>query len=247
MSRLRAALFDVGGTLRPDGWLPPTDEDEVARLEILMTELSLSNEGAVQLVEDLRLGAMKAVPNEALPTGEAQRTAEVIIASLARIGRQGEEAQEIVRRAMGLLTVEESTFFPGALDLLRMTHERGLRNVIVSNTFWKDGASSALDFERMGIPELVDDYITSLDVGFRKPNAAMFDGALALAECDATECVFLGNVEELDIIPASERGMRTIRVCIEETAPERSRADAVVTSLADATEILGGWIDWQNE
>jgi FMN phosphatase YigB (HAD superfamily) len=184
---------------------------------------------------------MKAVPNESLPTGEAQRTAEVIGASLARIGLDGEDAHEIVRRAMGLLTVEESSFFPGALDLLRLVHEEGLRNVIVSNTFWKDGASSALDFERMGVPELVDGFVTSLDVGFRKPNAAMFDAALALAECDQTECIFIGNVEELDMLPAMERGMRTIRVCIQEPRAEHSRADAVVTSLEEASDVLRSW------
>jgi FMN phosphatase YigB (HAD superfamily) len=202
----------------------------------------LSDEAAAELVEDLRLGAMKAVPNESLPTGDTQRTAEVISASLGRIGLDGPEAQATVRRAMGLLTVGESSFFPGALDLLRLTHESGLRNVIVSNTFWKDGASSALDFQLMGVPELVDGFVTSLDVGFRKPNPAMFDAALALAGSDPTECVFIGNVEDLDILPAAERGMRTIRVCIEEPPPERSRADAVVASLPEARGVLLEWI-----
>ena len=184
---------------------------------------------------------MKAVPSESLPTGEAQRTAEVVNASLARIGLDGEEAQATVRRAMGLLTVEESSFFTGALDLLRLTHESGLRNVIVSNTFWTDAGGTARNFERLGVPELVDGFVTSLDVGFRKPNAAMFDAALALAECDQTECVFIGNVEELDIIPAAERGMRTVRVCIEEPFAEHSRADAVVTSLGQAADVLRSW------
>ena len=217
-------------------------EDETARLAILTSELSLSEEAAAELVDDLRLGAMKAVPNESLPTGDAQRTEEVIGASLARIGIDDEEARGVVRRAMGLLTVQESSFFPGALDLLRTTRESGLRNVVVSNTFWKDGASSALDFERMGMPDLIDGFVTSLDVGFRKPNPAMFDAALAVAECDPSECVFLGNVEELDIIPAADRGMRTIRVCIEEPAPASSKADAVVTDLREAADVLLAWI-----
>ena len=69
----------------------------------------------------------------------------------------------------------------------------------------------------------------------------MFDAALALAECDQTECVFIGNVEELDIIPAAERGMRTVRVCIEEPFAEHSRADAVVTSLGQAADVLRSW------
>ncbi|MFL5767232.1 MAG: HAD family hydrolase [Actinomycetota bacterium] len=209
---------------------------------MLTADLSLSYEDAVRLVEDLRLGAMRAVPNESLPTGDAQRTAEVIGASLARIGLDGEETRSIVRNAMGILTVEESSFFPGAIDLLRATRAGGLRNVIVSNTFWKDGASSALDFERMGMPELVDGYVTSLDVGFRKPNAAMFDAAISFAECNPAECVFIGNVEELDIVPAAERGMGTIRVCIEEPPPERSRADAIATSLEQARAALVGWM-----
>ena len=111
--------------------------------------------------------------------------------------------------------------------------------MIVSNTFWRDADAYVRDFGGLGLE--IDGVVTSLDTGFRKPHASMFDEALRLAGCDARACVFIGNVEELDIEPAAERGMRTIRVCIEDPVPERSRADAVVTSLHDAAEIIRDW------
>jgi beta-phosphoglucomutase-like phosphatase (HAD superfamily) len=235
-------LIDVGGTLRADGWVPPAEEEEIARFQRLSEELELSRAAAKDLVEDLRLRAMQAVPMEALPTGVEQRTHEVVRSALAAIGlgsRQG--AEDLVLGAMGEIAVTEDMFFPGALDLLRTNKGIGLRNVIVSNTFWKNAASSVTDFERMGIAYLFDGVVTSLDVGYRKPHDSMFTEALRLAGCDATECVFIGNVEELDIVPAAERGMRTIRVCIDEPLAESSRADAVVTSLVDAAEAIRSW------
>jgi putative hydrolase of the HAD superfamily len=111
--------------------------------------------------------------------------------------------------------------------------------VIVSNTFWRDAAAYVKDFDDLGLQ--IDGAVTSLDTGFRKPHGSMFDAALSIAGCDATECVFIGNSEQLDIEPAAQRGMRTILVAIEEPAPERSRADAVVTSPADAASTLRAW------
>jgi putative hydrolase of the HAD superfamily len=123
---------------------------------------------------------------------------------------------------------------------VRTCDELGLRTVVVSNTFWRDAAAYLKDFSELGLE--IHGAVTSLDTGFRKPHPAMFDQALALAGREAREYVFIGNAEELDIEPAAERGMRTIRVCIEDPVPEVSRADAVVTSLPEAAELLTSWV-----
>jgi FMN phosphatase YigB (HAD superfamily) len=239
---LRAALIDVGGTLWPDGWIPPGEAEESARLDILRTELQLSNEAAVQLVDDLRRRSAEAVPAEALAAGLIQRTDDVTNAALEAAGLDSRPgAAEVVRVAMGGYVVSGERLFDGAADLLRTARDCGLRSIIVSNTFWRNAAGYVQDFGDLALGDLIDGAITSLDTGYRKPHASMFDGALRLAGCDARECVFIGNVEELDIEPAAERGMSTILVCIEDPVPERSRADAVVTSLAEAASTLRAW------
>jgi FMN phosphatase YigB (HAD superfamily) len=235
---LRAALIDVGGTLWPDGWIPPSEAEESARIEILRTELQLSNEAAVLLVDDLRRRAAEAVPAEALAAGLIQQTDNVTRSALDAARVTSPDAAGVVRRAMGQFFVNQTQMFDGAPELLRAIHGAGLRTVIVSNTFWRD-AAAYVKIDDLGFK--IDGAVTSLDTGFRKPHASMFDAALSIAGCEATECVFIGNVEELDIEPAAERGMRTIRVCIEDPVPERSRADAVVTFLADAASVLRRW------
>jgi FMN phosphatase YigB (HAD superfamily) len=50
---------------------------------------------------------------------------------------------------------------------------------------------------------LIDSVTTSLDVGYRKPHAAMFDEGIRLAGCAAEEGVFIGNSEGKDVEPAA--------------------------------------------
>jgi FMN phosphatase YigB (HAD superfamily) len=84
--------------------------------------------------------------------------------------------------------------------------------------------------------------VTSLDVGFRKPHAAMFQAAAEAAGCHPSACVMVGNSEVNDVLPASRLSMRTIRVAIEEPAPAESAADAIATSLDEVRAILQTWV-----
>ncbi len=243
-SPLRAALIDVGGTLWPDGWIAPTSEEERGRVDILSAELPLPRDRAAELVQRLHALAAEAVPAEAVQAGLIQRTDEVVTTAVVSFGLE-QTAAEVIRRAMGTFAIGEERaqdrLFDGAEELLRTAKDSGLRTVIVSNTFWRNADGYRRDFEDLRVGELIDGVVTSLDTGFRKPHGAMFDEALRVAGCAASECVFIGNSEQLDVEPAAERGMRTIRVAIEESAPDESRADAVVTSLAEAASTLLVW------
>jgi FMN phosphatase YigB (HAD superfamily) len=115
--------------------------------------------------------------------------------------------------------------------------------VIVSNVEVRGALEYQRDFEDFGIAHLIDAIITSLEVGFRKPHHAIFAAALAEARCAPEECVMVGNSEEKDIQPAVERGMRAIRVAIEEPLPQSSAAHGVVTNLAAVSELLSRWAD----
>src|SRR5205085_5435596 len=191
---LRAVLLDVGGTLWPDGWIGPGEVEEAARLEILTSELELSRESAVALVADLRRRAAKAVPKESLAAGLIQQTDNVTLAALDAAGLTSPSAPQVIRRAMGQFFVDQTQMFEGGAELIRTIHDAGLRTVIVSNTFWRDADAYLRDFGGLGLE--LDGVVTSLDTGFRKPHASMFDEALRLDGCDARACVFIGKVEE---------------------------------------------------
>jgi FMN phosphatase YigB (HAD superfamily) len=222
--------------------IPATASVEALRIDVLRDELSLSREAAIALAEDLQDRAGTAVVAQELSDGVAQRTGEVTLSALQAAGLEGRPgAEEIAIRAMSSFIVQEHELFEGAVELLETAQELGLRTVIVSNTFWLDARGLVRYFEEAGVGALIDHVTTSLDVGYRKPHAAMFDEGVRLAGCGAAKCAFVGNSEGKDIVPAAALGMRTIRVCIEDPVPERSRAEAIASDLREAERILRAW------
>jgi FMN phosphatase YigB (HAD superfamily) len=99
------------------------------------------------------------------------------------------------------------------------------------------------DFRDFGLADLLDDVVTSLDVGFRKPHPAIFRTAVDAAGCHSRACVMVGYSEVNDALPAARLGMRTVRVAIEEPAPVDSAADGIATALDEVRTILRTWVD----
>jgi HAD superfamily hydrolase (TIGR01509 family) len=231
---LRAALIDVGGTLWPEkgpyierqhdrlqALFPQSDEREVAHLWQALSEPTRAWES---------------------PTELAQDTYRVIEDVLHR-QRLGNVDAAAVRAALCVPASEGAELFPGAAELLQELRALGLKIVLVSNTAWRDAEAYWQDFEYFGVAEYIDEIVTSLDLKVRKPHAAIFRAAIELAGCRAEECVFIGDSEEKDIVPAVDFGMRSILVAIERPPPAKTAADAIATSLEEATEIVRGWAD----
>jgi len=120
---------------------------------------------------------------------------------------------------------------PGAIELLAEIHALGLRNVIASNTYWRDAESYWEDFRLLGMAQHIDAIVTSVDAGHLKPHPAVFELAVRRAGVGPEQCVVIGNREANDIEPALALGMRTILVYPDDPKPEHSRADAVAPDL----------------
>jgi putative hydrolase of the HAD superfamily len=113
---------------------------------------------------------------------------------------------------------------------------------VCSNTAVRSGADYSRDFRDLGLGEFLDAYITSLDVGFRKPHAAMFEAGLRALRLAPEQAAMIGDRPERDIIGAKSIGMRTIWV----RPPDFVGAceptpDAEVISLAELAPILERW------
>ncbi|HEV7466615.1 MAG TPA: HAD family hydrolase [Candidatus Dormibacteraeota bacterium] len=232
---LGAALVDVGGTLWPDRATTfPPPEDAVRRLSAV-----LPGTGA-GLLERLRAALEEAVTAFA---GELAQDNEGLVLEVAgRLGLPVTPPLAIaVRRAMSAPAAGLLGLFDGAEELLRALRALGLRTVIVSNAYWRDAEAYRRDFEDLGVAWLIDGIVSSVDVGRRKPDPAMFLAALPLAGCEAGDCVMIGNVEEKDVLPALCLGMRTIRVAPGAPCPPVSAAHASVTSLPAAAAALRDW------
>jgi FMN phosphatase YigB (HAD superfamily) len=232
---VEGALLDVGGTLWPDPWTEHRDDrdNKAARLSQLTKGAKrLDREEAAVLVDQLE----EACSN--VTDGGPQPTKETVAAVIEQTGLKKQLPDPVaVCRALSLPFAASGHLpLPHAIELVRQLHADGLTLVVVSNTVFRDAHSYGQDFADFGLADCLSGIVTSFDVGWRKPHPAIFAAALdALDTLDikADRAAIVGNSETSDIIPAADLGLRTIRVAIEEPAPEQSRADAVVTSLSD--------------
>jgi len=61
-----------------------------------------------------------------------------------------------------------------------------------------------------GLSKYFDFVVTTSDVGFEKPNHAIFKKALEIAKVRASQAVMIGDNPYRDIMPANELGMKTV-------------------------------------
>jgi FMN phosphatase YigB (HAD superfamily) len=238
---LDAALFDVGGTLWPNSWpLRATDgngrHDRVARaLPHVPPETVKAL--VVDLIEQSRFGDQaRAVTTEV----EISVDADTLVTGCLTAHGLDTDPQTVarIRRAMALPVHDRMRPLPGAVELLAEARALGLRTVIASNTYWRDGESYWEDFRLLGMAAHIDAIVTSNDAGHLKPHPAVFEMALRAAGTDAGRCVVIGNKEENDILPALALGMRAILVHPDDPAPTSSRADAVAPDLWACAQAL---------
>jgi len=150
-----------------------------------------------------------------------------------------------LRRAMSIPVSDRMKPLPGAIELLVDIHRLGIRNVIASNTYWRDADSYWEDFRLLGMAEHVDGIITSVDAGHLKPHPAVFEMAMTWAGVPPERCVVIGNREENDIEPALRLGMWTILVHPDDPKPESTRAHAVAADLWEAAEAVRDMLESQ--
>jgi len=161
---LRAALLDVGGTLWPDTWpdQPGDNRERVRRLRVAAPELT--EEEASRLVDILG-------PADH-PVADRQLTDTLVSDARARVKPRTAVPLKAIGAAMSLPVLGRVQPFPGAGELLAGLHERGMPVVIASNVLWRDGVSYRRDFRDLGWADHVTAFVSSVDVGWRKPHPA---------------------------------------------------------------------------
>jgi HAD superfamily hydrolase (TIGR01509 family) len=169
---------------------------------------------------------------------------ELVAGCLLRQGLAADTATlSRIRRAMAIPIDERFQPLPGAAELLAAVRELGMRNVIASNTYWRDADSYWDDFRLLGMAGLIDGIVTSVDAGHLKPHPAVFEMAMRSAGVEARQCVVIGNREENDIEPALALGMWTILVYPDDPQPASSRAHAVAPDLWACAQSLRAMLD----
>jgi putative hydrolase of the HAD superfamily len=236
--RIAATLIDVGRTLwaeHPTHWVD-VESLRITRLCEMIPTLDRSR--ASQLLRDV--------------LERASRLENVLELDIHGVIRDVTDHLQLpieerdidsIRAAIAVPMAGIADLLDGARELLRTVKELDLRCIIASNTIFRNEQGYRQDFRDQRLSECINGIVTSLDVGYRKPHRAIFEAAMAMAGCDAGQCVFIGNSERNDVEPSVALGMRCNRVAIEEPMPEKSAADVVVTSLTDSAQILRKWDD----
>jgi FMN phosphatase YigB (HAD superfamily) len=236
--RMAAVLLDVGGTLWPEIW--PADDERNSRLG---AALGFPAENVMRMfIQRLESSAsFESAASYAAP-GAPWAIGSAIEESARELGCHLDANSVLaVRRAMALPAAGRIDPLPYARELLATIKGLGLKCAVLSNTVWRDAEIYRQDFEDFSLSQFIDEIITSIDSGYRKPDQRAFEAAAFALGCRANACVMVGNSEANDILPARELGMRTIRVAIEERRPAASSAHAIAGSLKEVSEILCTW------
>jgi HAD superfamily hydrolase (TIGR01509 family) len=232
--RLEVALIDVGGTLWPNSWPIRQADGEGRRLRV--RKAMSGHEATVidALVDDLLRSSRPGDEARTLSTETPVFVGaeELITGCLGRHGLPADaQTISLIRRAMAIPIHDRFQPLPGAKELLQTIRDLGVRSVIASNTYWRDAESYWDDFRALGMADLIDGIITSVDAGHLKPHPAVFEAAVRWAGVAADRCVVIGNREDNDIAPALALGMRTILVYPDDPKPASSRAHVVAPDL----------------
>jgi HAD superfamily hydrolase (TIGR01509 family) len=239
-----AFLLDVGGTLWPDG----PREARVSGVGSRYLGPAALLAAAAARLQALGVPAARAAVLAAALADDAEERASLRQDTLGHVRRvlRANGSQLDPANALDAMCVparEVLEQFPGALDLLHDLKLAGHRLALVSNTQWRSAARYREDFAGWGAAGCFDAYVTSLDVGFRKPHAAMFEHALELLGVDAAQAVMVGDSPTKDVAPAKRLGMRAVLVAFQTPRPEDAQgADEVVASIGELREVLLGRI-----
>ena len=110
------------------------------------------------------------------------------------------------RQAM--LGALEFTPYPDVEPALRELRDRGMTVVIASN--WDCSLPEWL--RPAGILDLVDDVVTSAEVGAAKPSPRVFERALGVAGVEPGEAIHVGDKVDNDIEGAAAAGVRGVLI-----------------------------------
>jgi putative hydrolase of the HAD superfamily len=144
-----------------------------------------------------------------------------------RLERLRDRCADEMRRALGIPELDHATArrvmlgaleftpYPDVEPALRDLRERGMTIVIASN--WDCSLPEWLG--PTGILDLVDDVVTSAEVGAAKPSPRVFERALGIAGVEPAEALHVGDKVDNDIEGAAAAGIRGVLLQREDDPP----------------------------
>ena len=126
------------------------------------------------------------------------------------LAKQGLDGNSAAIKHFGLSKTpwhsEDEVPYSDAHSTLSALVDKGYKLGIIANQ--KLGTEERL--QSWVLRQYFDVIATSAEIGYAKPDKAIFEKAFELAECTAAESVMVGDRLDNDIIPAKSLGMKTV-------------------------------------
>jgi putative hydrolase of the HAD superfamily len=233
--RLRAVLFDMGGTLVAtrgdvgDPWREPV-------LEAIKREF-----GERDWAEELYSADIRRPPANEPHRQETNRWLAEWLRERGEVFT--DEQVERLRVAFARPLPPVFSLAAGAAEALGWCKARELAVVVVTNTVSRGDEEARGDFRRLGVSELIDHVVSSYSTGWEKPHHAIFERALGYAGASAAEGCNVGDRLDLDIAGPKAIGMRAVWVSTDAVPPDSATSpDATISSLEQLPGVLERWL-----
>lgn len=142
---------------------------------------------------------------------------------------------KIVKAAFYSFFKADARPFPEAVETLAGLRQAGLKTGVLTDVaYGMDNCFSLQDIAML--TDYLDIALTSVDVGYRKPNNAGFLKLLQHFQVQPGEMMYVGD-EEKDIIGARRLGIVSVLVC-RKGDPEDFRQDYTIRSLREIFDII---------
>lgn len=130
----------------------------------------------------------------------------------------------------------EATIYDDVKPLLKYCKHHEIKCCVYTDVaYGMDDIYSLKDIDE--VVDFIDLKLTSVNIGYRKPNKRGFEIMLKEFNCNPEQMFFVGN-EEKDIIGASAVGMKTI--LINRNKQEKNfNQDYTISNLSEIIEIIG--------
>lgn len=127
----------------------------------------------------------------------------------------------------------------GAAEALAQLRRR-YRLVVLTNAQESRAEDMATAMRRVGLDVFIETYITSRDIGVRKPDPAFFRAGLQVLAVDASQAVMVGDSYQTDVLGARHAGLHAVWYNPDgATCPSAHPAyDATVSDLRDLPAVL---------
>ena len=142
-----------------------------------------------------------------------------------------QEHDELAGRILAMEEAHRLRVMPGAREVLAFLREQGIPVGVCSN--WDYDLSHSL--RHTGLAGLVDGWVTSAQIGFRKPHGAMFAAACKAIGAEPGQVAFCGDTWSTDIAGALRAGMTPIWLSSEATQEPHV---LTVSSLSELLHLL---------